>query len=98
MYLTAIIDLYSRYIVGWQISNSLEKETQTQVLQQAINRFGKPEIVNSDQGSQYTSEHWVSFLQSKGIRISMDGKGRATDNAFIERWFRTIKQKHCNTP
>lgn len=94
MYLTAIIDLYSRYIVGWQISNSLEKETQTQVLQQAINRFGKPEIVNSDQGSQYTSEHWVSFLQSKGIRISMDGKGRATDNAFIERWFRTIKQKH----
>lgn len=94
MYLTAIIDLYSRYIVGWQISNSLEKETQTEVLQQAINRYGKPEIVNSDQGSQYTSEHWISFLQKNGIRISMDGKGRATDNAFIERWFRTIKQKH----
>ncbi len=50
--------------------------------------------MNSDQGSQYTSEHWISFLQSNGIRISMDGKGRATDNAFIERWFRTIKQKH----
>jgi putative transposase len=94
MYLTAIIDLYSRYIVGWQISNSLEKETQTEVLQEAINRFGKPEIVNSDQGSQYTSEHWVSLLQSNDIKISMDGKGRATDNAFIERWFRTIKQKH----
>jgi putative transposase len=94
MYLTAIIDLYSRYIVGWQISNSLEKETQTQIMQQAINRYGTPEIVNSDQGSQYTSEHWVSFLESNGIRISMDGKGRATDNAFIERWFRTIKQKH----
>lgn len=94
MYLTAVIDLYSRYIVGWQISNSLEKETQTEVLQQAINRYGRPEIVNSDQGSQYTSEHWVSFLKSEGIQISMDGKGRATDNAFIERWFRTVKQKH----
>lgn len=94
MYLTAIIDLYSRYIVGWQISNSLEKETQTEVFQQAINRHGNPEIVNSDQGSQYISEHWISFLQKNGIRISMAGKGRASDNAFIERWFRTIKQKH----
>ena len=94
MYLTAIIDLYSRYIVGWQISNSLEKETQTELLEQAINAYGKPEIINSDQGSQYTSEHWVSFLQQQNIKISMDGKGRATDNAYIERWFRTLKQKH----
>lgn len=94
MYLKTIIDLYSRYIVGWQISNSLEKETQTEVLQQAINRHGKPEIVNSDQGSQYATEHWISFLQANGIRISMNGKGRATDNAFTERWFRKIKQKY----
>lgn len=94
LYLTAIIDLYSRYIVGWGLSNTLEKETQTAVLQGAIERYGKPEIINSDQGSQYTSEHWVKYLQTNGIRISMDSKGRATDNAFIERWFRTIKQQY----
>lgn len=94
MYLTAIIDLYSRFIVGWQISNSLEKETQTELLKQAIEQYGIPEIINSDQGSQYTCAHWVDTLKGYKIRISMDGKGRATDNAFIERWFRTIKQKH----
>lgn len=94
MYLTAIIDLYSRFIVGWDISNSLEKETQTELLQRAIRQYGKPEIINSDQGSQYTSEHWVSFIKEAGIQISMDGKGRATDNAIIERFFRTLKWKH----
>lgn len=94
MYLTAIIDVYSRYIVGWQVSNSLEKETQTELVKQAIERYGAPEIINSDQGSQYTSAHWTDTLKDYKIRISMDGKGRATDNAFIERWFRTIKQKH----
>ena len=86
MYLTAIIELYSRFIVGWKLSNSLDKETQTEALREAIGRHGKPEIVNSDQGSQYTSEHWVSFLNGEEIKISMDGKGRATDNAFIERF------------
>jgi len=94
MYLTAIIDLYSRYIVGWQISNTLEKETQTELLRQAVAEYGTPQILNSDQGSQYTCQHWVETLKEMGIRISMDGRGRATDNAFIERWFRTIKQKH----
>ncbi|GGC14589.1 IS3 family transposase [Dyadobacter sediminis] len=94
MYLTAIIDLYSRYIVGWQLSNSLEKQTQTELLHATICKYGKPEIINTDQGSQYTCEHWVSTLNDLKIRISMDGKGRATDNAFIERWFRTIKQKY----
>ncbi|MEQ8681931.1 MAG: IS3 family transposase [Cyclobacteriaceae bacterium] len=94
MYLTAIIDVYSRFIVGWQVSNSLDKETQTQVLLAAIERHGKPHIINSDQGSQYTSSHWVTTLQSLGIRISMDGKGRATDNTWIERFFGTIKRKH----
>lgn len=94
MYLTAIIDLYSRYIVGWQLSNSLEKETQTELLHATICKYGKPEIINTDQGAQYTCEHWVSTLNDLKIRISMDGKGRATDNAFIERWFRTIKQKY----
>lgn len=94
MYLTAIIDLYSRYVVGWQISNSLEKETQTELLADAIEKHGKPEIINSDQGSQYTCEHWTSYLKERRIQISMDGKGRATDNSYIERFFRTIKWKH----
>lgn len=94
MYLTAVIDLYSRYIVGWQISNSLEKETQTELLASCFREYGTPEIINSDQGSQYTCEHWVSFVQENGIKISMDGKGRATDNAIIERFFRTLKWKH----
>lgn len=94
MYLTAIIDLYSRYIVGWQIANTLEKQTQTELLRQAIRRHGTPEMINSDQGSQYTCAHWVETLKDYKIGISMDGRGRATDNAFIERWFRTIKQKY----
>lgn len=94
MYLTAIIDVYSRYIVGWQVSNSLEKETQTTLLRSAIQEHGKPEIINSDQGSQYTCQHWIDTVKGHGIKVSMDGKGRATDNAFIERFFRTIKQKH----
>jgi putative transposase len=93
MYLTAIIDVYSRFIVGWQISNSLAQETQTAVLQRAIERYGQPQIINSDQGAQYTCEHWVSTLKELEIRISMAGKGRATDNAFIERFFGTLKRK-----
>ena len=94
MYLTAIIDVYSRFIVGWNISNTLDKEIQTTVLLEAIQQYGKPDIINSDQGAQYTCEHWVSTVKSLGIMVSMDGKGRATDNAFIERWFRTVKQKY----
>lgn len=94
MYLTGIIDLYSRFIVGWQLSNSLEKENQTALLRQTIAVYGKPEIINSDQGAQYTCAHWVDCLNELGIGISMDGKGRATDNAIIERWFRTLKQKY----
>ena len=91
MYLTAIIDVYSRFIVGWQISNSLDKETQTELLNESIERYGKPEIVNSDQGSQYTSKNWINCLKGHEIRISMDGKGRATDNIYVERFFRSIK-------
>ena len=94
MYLTAIIDVYSRFVVGWQLSNTLDKENQTSVLHEAIRKHGVPEIINSDQGSQYTCEHWVSTVKSYGIQISMDGNGRATDNAFIERFWGTIKRKH----
>jgi putative transposase len=94
MYLTAIIDVYSRFIVGWQVSNSLDKETQTEVLRAAVERYGAPEIINSDQGSQYTCSHWIETVKELGITVSMDGKGRATDNAFIERFFGTVKRKH----
>jgi putative transposase len=89
MYLCAIIDVYSRYIVGWSISNSMEAEWVVATYKRAVQRFGKPEIINSDQGSQFTSDEWIKACQ--GVKISMNGKGRSTDNAFIERFFRTIK-------
>lgn len=91
MYLTAIIDLYSRYVVSWNVSNTMDAECSLEVLKQAISLYGKPEIVNSDQGSQYTSELWTGYLEEQGIKISMDGKGRALDNIFIERLWRSVK-------
>lgn len=91
LYLTAIIDVYSRYVVGWEISNTLDADASLSVLKQAIDDHGKPEIVNSDQGSQFTCEQWVEYLNGRGIRISMDGKGRAVDNIYIERFFRSLK-------
>lgn len=94
LYLTAIIDVYSRYIVGWGISNTLDADASLSVLKQAIKVHGNPEIVNSDQGSQFTCEQWVEYLKGEGIQISMDGKGRAIDNIFIERFFRSLKHDH----
>lgn len=92
MYLTAIIDIYSRFIVGWSISNTMEATWVVETLKNAVEVHGKPKIINSDQGSQFTSDEYVNYVKSlKSTRISMDGKGRATDNAFIERFFRTIK-------
>ena len=91
LYLTAIIDIYSRYVVGWGISNTLEAEATLSVLKQAIKDHGKPEIINSDQGSQFTCDDWIEYLNSEDIKISMDGKGRATDNIFIERFWRSLK-------
>lgn len=91
MYLTAIIDVYSRYIVGWGLSNTLDADASLQVLKAAVAEHGKPEIVNSDQGSQFTCQEYVDYLKAEKISISMDGKGRALDNIFIERFWRTIK-------
>ena len=91
LYLTAIIDLYSRYIVGWGISNTLDAEASLSVMKQAIKEHGKPEIINSDQGSQFTCENWIELMTTEGILISMDGKGRAIDNIFIERFWRSLK-------
>lgn len=94
MYLTAVIDVYSRYIVGWGLSNSLNAEASLQVLKAAVAEHGKPEMVNSDQGSQFTCKEYVDYLKDESIRISMDSKGRALDNIFIERFWRSIKYQH----
>lgn len=94
MYLTAIIDVYSRFVVGWGLSNTLAAESVYQVMEKAIRTYGKPEIINSDQGSQFTCASWIEQMGSHGIQISMDGKGRATDNAYIERLWRTVKREY----
>ncbi len=94
MYLTAIIDVYSRYIVGWGLSNTLEAAASLEVVKEAIAVHGKPEIINSDQGSQFTCKEYVDYLKEQEIQISMDGKGRAIDNIYIERFWRTIKYQH----
>lgn len=94
MYCTAIIDIYSRMIVGWGVSNSLETKWCLQVLEDAIQKHGKPEIINSDQGSQFTSSMWTQTVEGMGIKVSMDGKGRAIDNRWIERFWKTLKYKH----
>jgi putative transposase len=94
LYLTAIIDLYSRYVVGWGLSNSLESVNSHLVLKRAILANGKPEIINSDQGSQFTCIEWAEYLDKEKVLISMDGKGRAIDNIFIERLWRSVKYDH----
>ena len=91
MYLVAIIDWYSRYIVGYALSNSLENTFVTETIKKAIRRHGTPEIMNSDQGSQFTSDAYVNLIKDNGFKISMDGKGRALDNRRIERFFRSYK-------
>lgn len=94
MYLTAIIDIHSRYVVGWDVHNTLDASHCLNVLRGAIKRHGTPGIINSDQGSQFTCQEWIDYLQEEGITVSMDGKGRATDNIFIERFWRTVKQDY----
>jgi len=100
MYLTAIIDLHSRYVLNWSVSNSMDATWCKELLEEAIEIHGKPEIINTDQGSQYTSEEFSSFVLKNDIRLSMDGKGRATDNAFIERLWRNVKYEkiYLNPP
>ena len=91
MYLVAIIDWYSRYIVGFELSNTLDRTFIIEAIKKAIKLHGKPEIINSDQGSQFTSDDYTGYLQSMGIHQSMDGKARWVDNVIIERWFRSLK-------
>ncbi|MDL2326812.1 IS3 family transposase [Bacteroidales bacterium OttesenSCG-928-A14] len=94
MYLFAIIDLHSRYVAGWSVSNTMTSEWCIRTIKTAIEEHGKPEIINSDQGSQFTCKEYVDFLKNEGITISMDGKGRAIDNVFIERLWRSVKYEH----
>lgn len=94
LYLCAVIDIYTRYVVGWGISNAMTAEWCTSIVEDAVIIHGKPEILNSDQGSQFTSAVYTAFLKESGILISMDGKGRAIDNIFIERLWRSVKYEH----
>lgn len=94
MYLCAVIDWYSRMVLSWQISNSMQVEFCVQVLEQALNSFGVPKIFNTDQGSQFTSHTFLNVLKSRDITPSMDGRGRATDNAIIERLWRSVKYEN----
>ena len=91
VYLVAIIDIFSRYILSWKISNTLDAGFCHEALSEAIESYGIPEYFNTDQGSQFTSEEFIDILKDHNIKISMDGKGRAIDNIFIERFWRTLK-------
>ena len=90
MYLVAIMDWSSRYVIAWELSNTLDGDFCVRVLKRAL-ALGKPEIFNTDQGSQFTSDRFTQTLLDQGIQISMDGKGRALDNVFIERLWRSLK-------
>lgn len=95
LYLTAWIDVYSRYVLSWSLSNTMTAQWCAQLYEQTAQEYGFPEIVNTDQGGQYTSEIFTeTVLKSKHTALSMDGKGRATDNAFIERLWRTVKYEY----
>lgn len=91
MYMNALIDVQTRYVVSWSISNSLDTESCIRTLEKAIDSHGIPDIINSDQGCQFTSQVWCNALHSRSILISMSGRGRSNDNAHIERLWRTLK-------
>jgi len=90
LYLVAIMDWYSRYVLSWRLSNTLDASFCVEALEEALGK-GRPDIFNTDQGAQFTGEAFTGLLQQHGVRISMDGKGRYSDNLFIERLWRTVK-------
>lgn len=94
MYLVAIMDWNSRKVLAWRVSNTMESGFCMEALQEAIERYGVPEIFNTDQGSQFTSHAFTGLLQGNGIKISMDGRGRFHDNIFIERLWWTVKYQY----
>ncbi len=91
MYLVAIMDWYSRKVLSWRVSNTLDTGFCVDALEEAIETYGAPEIFNTDQGSQFTSEEFTGMLKRHAIRISMDGKGRWVDNVFVECLWRSVK-------
>jgi len=91
VYLVAIIDWYSRKVLAWQVSNTMDARFCVDCLDDALKGFGTPEIFNTDQGSQFTSDGWIRVLKDNAISISMDGRGRALDNIFVERLWRSVK-------
>jgi putative transposase len=91
LYLTAILDVFSRKVLAWRLSNTMTADFCVEALEEAIARFGAPEIFNTDQGSQFTSDDWTGVLKKADVAISMDGKGRWIDNVFIERLWRSVK-------
>lgn len=93
MYLAAIIDWHSRYLVAYELSNTMDKGLILNLVKKAIATHGKPEIINSDQGSQFTCDDYINLLRENNIKISMDGKGRALDNIRIERFWRSFKSE-----
>ena len=90
-YLVAIIDVWSRKVMSWRVSNTMTPDFCVEALQDALAKHGKPEIFNTDQGSQFTSDDWTNELKAADVQISMDGKGRWIDNVFIERLWRSVK-------
>ena len=91
MYLMAILDVASRKVLAWRLSNTLTTHFCVEALEEAMRKYGRPEIFNTDQGSQFTSDDWITPLKAAGVAISMDGKGRWIDNVFIERLWRSAK-------
>jgi putative transposase len=90
-YLVAIMDWHSRRVLSWRLSNTLDSSFCVEALQEALGRFGRPAIFNSDQGSQFTAKDFTDVLLAAGVKISMDGKGRCIDNVFVERLWRSLK-------
>jgi putative transposase len=91
VYLVAIIDWYSRRVLSWRLSVTLDPSFCVEALQEALGRFGPPEIFNTDQGAQFTAEAFTGVLRERGVAISMDGRGRCLDNVFVERLWRSLK-------
>src|SRR4051812_50030374 len=91
LYLVAVMDWATRKVLSWRVSNTMDADFCIEALKEALERFGKPEIFNTDQGSQFTSPRFTDVLRTADVRISMDGRGRWMDNVFIERLWRSLK-------
>jgi putative transposase len=91
VYVVAIMDRHSRKVLAWQVSNMMDADFCVDALEEAISRYGAPDIFNTDQGGEFTSDAFTGVLKAAGIRISMDGKGRRVDNVFVERLWRSLK-------